>query len=832
MTRETIDIGIDLGTTNSCIALASGGKVEILRNNEGFEVTPSAIWQDRKGRLHVGRRAREQYESDEENAAMEFKLQMGKAVPKAFKRTGLCLGPEELSSEVLKSLLGDARQRCDLVEAAVITVPADFDLPQCEATRTAARLAGLRLSPLLQEPVAAALAHGFEGSEDGVLWLVYDLGGGTFDAAVIQLRDGLFRVVNHGGDRHLGGKLLDWAIVNELLVPALMLQRPLNDFHRGNPHWRAAFAKLKLAAESAKIRLSRESEVEIIIDPLCVDPAGDRVCFQYDLQRADVERLLEPLVIRSRNICKRVLAEKRLGPADVAKVLLVGGPTLTPALRQLLNDPHMGLGIPLEFGIDPMTIVAKGAALFASTQRLETGSPPTAAVPGTYRLQLDYQPVGIDPEPLVGGRVLSEQEGDDFTGFTVEFVAAQAHPPRRTGQIRLASRGTFLTNLWAEKGRASTYLIELRDPQGQPLNVTPDRITYTLGALPTDPPLTHSLGLATADNEMDVFLPKGTALPARKRRIHRTAQFIRKGQTDTVLQLPVIEGENLRRADRNRLIGTLVIRADELTRDLPPLTEIEITIEIDASRLLNARAYVPLLDKEFNQVVRFDRGHPDVSNLRVEVTAEKQRLVDFRDQARELDNHRVNQALQRIDEECLLAELDAALGAAATDPDAADKCQSRLLDLKTAIDEAEAALEVPALLEKADRGGVELKEMLGLYGDSEDKQRGRLLQEELEQAKISRDPDLLWRAVKNIRQLVSQLLWRQPTFLRKVLCLLEDLRQEMKDMPLAMQLFARAAETDAGNDFGGLRTALQQLIGLLPPEKRGQVPGYGGSTYS
>jgi len=222
VTRTTIDLGIDLGTTNSCIALLKGTEVEILRNNDGQETTPSAVWLDRKDRLHVGQRARDQFEADEENAAIEFKLQMGKATDRVFQRSGRSFRPEALSAEVLKSLLGDARARLDEeIRAAVITVPADFDLPQCDATRQAAQLAGLTSSPLLQEPVAAALAYGFQSDSDKVFWLVYDLGGGTFDAAVMQMRDGMFRVVNHGGDRHLGGKLIDWAIVEQLLVPAL-----------------------------------------------------------------------------------------------------------------------------------------------------------------------------------------------------------------------------------------------------------------------------------------------------------------------------------------------------------------------------------------------------------------------------------------------------------------------------------------------------------------------------------------------------------------------------------------------------------------------------------
>jgi molecular chaperone DnaK len=830
VTVNTIDFGIDLGTTNSSIARATGGKVEILRNNEGFEVTPSAVWVDRKGRLHVGRRAREQFESDEENACLEFKLQMGKTAEKVFQRSGQRMRPEELSAEVLKSLLGDARQQQESVSAAVITVPADFDLPQCDSTRTAARLAGLTNSPLLQEPVAAALAYGFQDASEGGLWLVYDLGGGTFDAAVIQLRDGLFRVVNHGGDKHLGGKLLDWSIVNELLAPALLREHALEDFQRGNPRWRAAFAKLKLAAEEAKIRLSREAVVEIAVDPLCVDGRGERVALECELKRSDVEALLEPLVVRSLNICKRVLAEKNLGPADVGKVLLVGGPTLTPALRQMLSDPARGLGIPLEFGVDPLTIVAKGAALFASTQRLET--PSAAAQPvGSFALQLEYQPMGSDPEPLVGGKVLAGAV-QDFTGFTIEFIGAEAHPPRRTGQIRLASKGTFMTNLWAEKGRTITYLIELRDASGRTVLTAPDRLACTLGAVATDPPLIHTLGIATANNEVDVFLSKGAALPARKRKMQRTAQVMRKGQAADVLRIPVVEGENVRRADRNRLIGTLQVSADQFQRDLPALSEIEITIEIDASRLLNARAYIPLLDKEFANVIQFSGAEPDLGQLRREVEEERQRLSRARRQAEDLNDAAALRVLRRLDEEQLLKELNAALSAAGGDADAADKCQSRLLDLKSLIDEVENALEVPAMLEKARNEAAELKVLVQTHGDANDKQRSEVLEKELEQAVAAREPDLLWAARKNVRLLLNALNWERPAYLGEVLAILEDLRDSMRDQNQARQLLDRANQAYSARDLHALRAALQQLIGLLPPEKRGVVPGHGGSTYA
>jgi molecular chaperone DnaK len=203
----------------------------------------------------------------------------------------------------------------------------------------------------------------------------------------------------------------------------------LTDFRRGNPRWRAAFAKLKLAAEQAKIRISREQTVEIAVDPLCVDDKGDRVALDFELGRKEVEDLIEPFVLRSINICKKVLTEKRLGPGDIQKVLLVGGPTQTPYVRQRLASD---LGIALEAGIDPMTIVAKGAAIFAGTQRLEA-TVPVASV-GTFNVTLEYQPVGTDPEPLVGGKVLGPQN-TDLAGYTIEFLDPTAHPPRRSGRL-------------------------------------------------------------------------------------------------------------------------------------------------------------------------------------------------------------------------------------------------------------------------------------------------------------------------------------------------------------------------------------------------------------
>lgn len=237
MNRTTIDFGIDLGTTNSAVARLDGVETEIVKNNEGSDTTPSAVLVDRRGRLTVGRAAKERSEHDPENTCVEFKLRMGTTgQAEFFAAAERSMEPEELSAEVLRSLRRDVAQRTgEEIGAAVITVPAAFELSACDATRRAAEMAGIAQAPLLQEPTAAALAHGFQSDADNAFWLVYDFGGGTFDAAVIQMRDGEFTVVNHRGDNNLGGKLLDWAIVNELLIPAVTAEHAFTDLRRGNP---------------------------------------------------------------------------------------------------------------------------------------------------------------------------------------------------------------------------------------------------------------------------------------------------------------------------------------------------------------------------------------------------------------------------------------------------------------------------------------------------------------------------------------------------------------------------------------------------------------------
>ena len=324
MNRTTIDFGIDLGTTNSAIAVLKGVSTEIIKNNRDADITPSAVYIDKKGNIRRGEAAKSRFVDEEDDVYLEFKRRMGTDHVYKFRSSGQQRKPEELSAEILKSLKADVQQKTgEVVESAVITVPAAFELHQCDATRKAADLAGFKQSPLLQEPVAAALAYGFQTDSQKAYRLVYDFGGGTFDAALIKSEDGSIHVVNHGGDNFLGGSDIDWAIVEKLLIPRLLEQHSLEDFTRGNKKWRRAFALLKRAAEMAKIEVS-SYETTTLDCCRFNDDAGNTIEFECDLPLADVIRIAEPTILRSVEITKRVLKEKNLPKESVERLILVG----------------------------------------------------------------------------------------------------------------------------------------------------------------------------------------------------------------------------------------------------------------------------------------------------------------------------------------------------------------------------------------------------------------------------------------------------------------------------------------------------------------------------
>ncbi|RSM79323.1 Hsp70 family protein [Kibdelosporangium aridum] len=811
MARETVDFGIDLGTTNSAIAVSTGSDGTVVRNNMEMDYTPSAVYIGKSGSVFVGKKARDRVEADPLNAHAEFKLQMGmRDKPRVFGDSGRSMSPEQLSAEVLKSLRADVRNKLgEEIHAAVITVPAAFELDQCDATRRAAALAGLDFAPLLQEPTAAAWAYSAQAADvpSKCFWLVYDFGGGTFDAAVVQVQDGEFTVVNHAGDNFLGGKLIDWTIVDELLIPAMKADGDLPAMDREHPRWRSNVGKLKIAAENAKIELSRVDIAEVAVE--LTDENDRRLVFETVVRRADVERLAMPLYRRSVELCRRALSEKGLKPGDIDRAILVGGATMAPALRTLLADPTEGLGIPLDHTLDPVTVVARGAAIFARTQRIPRDVVQAPVEAGQVRLDFEHQPTGRGTDPLVGGRAVDDSR-DDWTGFTIEFVNNAHQPAWRSGQVPLTSAGTFTTRLHAQEA-SNTFDMEFRAPAGELLPTSPASTSYQRMTLEGgESTLSHSVGVWLEGNEVKWILHKNAELPASKRIVLESTVDVRRGAGAGLIRVPIIEGERPR-ADRNTVIGQLDIRPHEIKRDVPAGSEIEVSITIDRSFTPHVDAYVPILDEEFEIAVELGRSDtPSVSDLRRHLAALEEQYARLASEP--------NTFIRELEERRLLEKIRQSLDTADVNPDAPASAAASIREAEALLDKAEEAAELPRLLAEAKdmRGWV--RDLTDEIGDANAKRDARDAERKLDEAAKAGDITVVNHQIEVLRRIgvgVLETTGELPAIR------FNSLKEHFADSrdPRVRQLIREGEDAKLRGDNGRLTSIANELARLIPPDR-------------
>ncbi|MFI6265268.1 Hsp70 family protein [Micromonospora sp. NPDC051006] len=823
--RDTIDFGIDLGTTNSAIAVVEeGGAVAVIKNNDGWDITPSAVWIPKPGMVHVGRKARERVESDPDNAAAEFKLEMGLAdAGMDFTRGGTRLTPPQLSAEVLKSLRADAAHHTGSPpDAAVITVPAAFSLNQNKATMEAAALAGFSSAcPLVQEPTAAAFAYGFHDADDRAYWMVFDFGGGTFDAAVVSKRDGDLRVLNHAGDPYLGGKLIDWAVVERVLAPAAAAAIGLTDFGRDNPAWRGNFAKLKGAAEDAKIQLSRRDAVDLMVELTVGD--GDTETFEYTLRRDQLDRVAEPFYARAINLCRKALADGGLRPDDIDKLLLVGGVTLAPGLRERLADPRDGLGIALDTSLDPTTVVARGAAIFASTVR-HPDPPSHQPAAGEFGLELAYEPSVTTTTPTVAGR-LHAPSPVDWTGYGIVLSNPDGQPPFRTGRIAVNAAGAFVAEVDIDAHRASRFTVELTDPSGVPHKVVPDSLSITHrdvefgGAR-----LTHSLGIQLADRAFAPLLRKGATLPARAREVFRTAGTLRRSDTDAVIRIPVVQGERSR-ADRNRQVGMLEIRPVDLRIDLPAGTEVEVTFEVDASSLVTVVADVPLIQTQFDAEINLDDVRAPKPDDLVRTLGEVEGRVETLRQSHAAQTPDVRERLEQLSAEGTLTTAREQVRAAAVDIGAAATAEDRLREVQAQLDDIEDAADRPAMIRELRELLAELAELVARSGQPADRQEHAELDRRATEAIESGNSTRIKSETERVTAFLIELQRRQPGWSVQVFYWLCEQQSRMRPAGEATRLIQEGREALATNDERALDSVNSRLVRLLPDEEQDKVIG-------
>ena len=369
-------IGIDLGTTNSCVAVLEGGEPKVIPNEEGARTTPSIVAFTKSGERLVGQVAKRQAITNPENTIFSIKRFMGrrynevndemKMVPfkvvqqgdhVAVVAQGKEYTPPEISAMILQKLKKSAEAYLgETVTEAVITVPAYFNDAQRQATKDAGKIAGLDVKRIVNEPTAAALAYGLDKKKDETI-AVYDFGGGTFDISILEVGEGVIEVKSTNGDTHLGGDNLDQRIV-DWLIAEFKKEDGLDLTSKGNE---MALQRLKDAAEKAKIELSTTVETEINLPFITADATGPKHLVRK-LTRAKLEQLVDDLIERSVEPCKKAMADAGVKPSQIDEVVLVGGQTRMPKIQELVKElfgkePHRG--------VNPDEVVAIGAAVQA-----------------------------------------------------------------------------------------------------------------------------------------------------------------------------------------------------------------------------------------------------------------------------------------------------------------------------------------------------------------------------------------------------------------------------------------------------------------------------------
>lgn len=718
MSSQTILMGIDLGTTNSSIAVNVKGDVEIIKKPGGVEYTPSVFGFDKSGNRIVGQKAYDSLykfgsKDESKNFKAEIKRLMGTPETVFFERPKIKMTPEEISAEILKNLKEDVLRKYpdfDTV-AAVITIPAAFSVLQSEATKRAGNLAGFKHVILLQEPIAAAMSYGFQKTENEN-WLVYDLGGGTFDVALVSCKDGMLSVLGHNGDNFLGGKNIDWEIVDIVIVPKLLEKYKLTSFTRKNEQYHNIFAKLKYYAESAKIELSQYEKTTLDIENIGKDDSGNEISSSIQVSRKELEEIIKPLIDRTIELTKDMLNESGMDISSVKRIILVGGPTQMPYLKERLSND---LNVQADSSVDPLTVVARGACIFAMSQKIpqEYLSNKVQNTKDTKNIILNHATLTSDTEESISGIIENLDESQ-------YYIQIQSTDGTFTGPKTKINKGKFYYTVNIEPNKQNSFWLYVFDQNGNPIKTSIDSFSITHGLSVSGAPLPHSISVVVASrdyssnkmiNVCERIFEKGSILPLKKTLdVYKTSRNLKKGE-DNSLDIDIVEGESVI-PDRNTFLCNLGIKGNDLPHDLPEGSSVELTIDVNESRELAVNAYVPLLDLTINARYTVKDEVIDPNQISSEFIEQKQRAETLSEFCNPEEQKKITDVIQSI---------TYGITNVNSDEDEKRKTNKQLKDLKILLDKIDEEKAMPQLVNEFNLRVSDLQEIINEYADEKQK---------------------------------------------------------------------------------------------------------------
>lgn len=650
-------IGIDLGTTNSAICSYDGSETRIWRSPEQNDVTPSAIYIDRRGNKYVGKRAYDSAPHSPGNAAMLFKRLMGTSTPVQLSAVNLTKTPEECSAEILKVLFGYLPEeiRNDPDTGTVITVPAAFNQMQKDATMQAAGMAGLGNVALMQEPVAAVMSVMRIRSTDG-MFLIYDLGGGTLDIAIAESIGRRVNLLAHGGIAMCGGRDFDRTLVDNIIRPWLLENFDLPEDFAVNPNFRSLVRLAAWAAERAKIELSAREDTVISLsetEARIRDLAGNEIYLDIPLQRHTYDKFIADRVDESIAAARETLNKAGLSPHDLERIVFIGGPTNYKPLR---DKVAFELGIPGNTDVNPMTAVAEGASLFAesidwrSKNRSRKNNRGKITSGGSLGLSFNY----LARTPEAKTKIALQLAGKTLEG--AEFQIDSMDTGWTSGRLPL-KQGAALDVALAQTGE-NLFKVFVFDAAGSPVSLEQDKIAITRTAATVDAiPASHSIGIEVLEKlggrpVLDYLVHAGDSLPKKGKKIFKAAESLKAGAARS-LNLKLWEGEIEDPITDNRPVGVLKISGTDFDDGVIPAgADLECAFEILDSGNILIEISVPSIGSTFRSGKNFysrQEGQVDYTAAAAIVAGESEKTLNRINEINQVvANPKLDQARQKL----------------------------------------------------------------------------------------------------------------------------------------------------------------------------------------
>jgi molecular chaperone DnaK len=747
--RTTVDFGIDLGTTNSAISKMENGSPDSIRTNSLMDTMPSCVYFNRKGAIHVGLaaynalkdeklNAMKKWDSGNDNTFIEFKRTMGSDAKYDSSNAKQSFSSIELSAEVLKTL--KSFEKDENVNTVVITVPAAFKNNQIDHTRQAGKLAGFQQVEIITEPEAAAWVYGLNSENKDGYWLVFDFGGGTFDAALLKVTGGIRQVIDTEGDNYLGGKNIDETIVDKIIIPHLEKNFVIDELVGDQNKNKILRAAMKFYAEEIKKQLSFSDETSVLTnlgDIPGEDDEGNELELDLTVTAAELENAIAPEFQKAIDISQELLKRNNLDGSKLATLILVGGPTMSPILRKMLSNQICKP----DSSVDPMTVVAKGAAIYASTIKRKNETIVTN--PTKIQLEINFEPTSVFDEEDGVIKILRDKTESEIPAKVFANVSRQ-DGGWSSGNVEINTIGEIVT-VQLEKGKSNAFSVSLFDNKGNKLECEPSNFNILQGGKGGSAVLPYNIGIEIQDRNTDKLqfrtvegLTKTKQLPASGTMSNlKTQKQIRPGMDSDFLEIAIYQGEHgadRSRAIHNHHINTIYITGSDLPALLPANSDVDIELKIDINQKITGLATFPHLAFTFEfecETVTDTTGEDKANYLSNEINKGLRSVQQLKSKG--IDGVEIDNAEKELEE--IKSQFE-------KDKSASDKQQQTLANLRKVlkvVDKLEGDREWPEMEKELKEAFYNLEEINKKKGNEQTAKMVNDIKHNVEQAIRDKD---------------------------------------------------------------------------------------------